>query len=68
MEKRDYEHKLGHDQFKRLVYEIQAIHSFNYQQFKKLSQISSHLLEEKENKNEDFLVDTVREISAFNFK
>ena len=68
MEKRDYEYKLGHDQFKRLVYEIQAIHSFNYQQFKKLSQISNHVLEGSTCKDEDFLVDAVREIMSFNFK
>jgi len=68
MEKNDFEYKLGHDQFKKLVYEIQAIHSFNYQQFKKLSQISTHLLEEKDNKDEEFLVDAVREIQSFNFK
>ena len=45
MDKKDFKYELGHDQFKNLVYEIQAIHSFNYQQFKKLTEISNQTLE-----------------------
>lgn len=68
MDKKDFKYELSHDQFKELLYEIQAIHSFNYHQFKKLTQITNHIIEAGENPDKDVLINIVREITSFNFK
>ena len=63
---KDFKYELGHDQFKNLVLEIQAVKAFNYKQFKNLTIILPLLLQEEQNDTK--LVDLVRELSSFNFK
>ena len=68
IEKKDFKYELGHNQFKSLIYEIQAIHSFNYEQFKKLTQISNHTLELAGAAGNNLIIEIVRDIMSFNFK
>ena len=66
MEKNNFRYELDHDQFHNLIQEIKAVKAFNYKQFKKLTAISSRLLEL--NSNDELLMGYFREIMSFNFK
>ena len=69
MEKSDFQYKLGHDQFKKLILEIKAVKAFNYKQFRKLTQMSNHLIEKNSEEDEkQIIVPLVREVMSFNFK
>ena len=65
--KNEFKYELGHDQLKNLIQEIKAVKAFNYKQFRKLTLITTQIIENRP-ENGDILVDLVREIQGFNYK
>ena len=71
MEKGDFNYSLGHDQLNKLILEIKAVKAFNYKQFRRLTEMSNHLIEkgsDDDNGDNELVVKLVREVMSFNFK